>query len=448
MAEKIIIHPLNRGSRPIKLELSVESGRVVSARTGTTYFWNNDKTLEGKEPMDAIQLTQRMCGIDFVSHSLAAVRALEEIAQIEMTVTGLRLRNILLALEMTYGHIAHFYQTALPDYVLFPNAGPFYNGIGDFRLPAATNERLIKNAWRAFDVRQLIHSIMAVIGGKAPHLCGIVFGGVTKNINSSEIIIILSILKDVTGFINNEYTNDLSLVQKAYPQYSSVGNGGGNFLAVGDFPESKRLDLRSSPKVMSNLGSIGMEKARISIDTTCSWFEEKEVVQPALSVELNPVPNKSGAYSWVKGAVYDKKTFETGAIARLVLSGSAATGGLGAVSAMGRHLARLEECKILVGWITAWLENTNLLEKPAVKAKVPAEGEAIGTAEASNGSVVHYISIKKGRIFRYNTLDSYSWNLCPFTREGMAGPLEQALLGLNVTGPVIPVEVIRVARSF
>ncbi|MCL5935631.1 MAG: nickel-dependent hydrogenase large subunit [Firmicutes bacterium] len=444
----VVVHPLNRGIRPIRIELDTDGGKVVGAKAGTTYYWDFANTLKGKDPMDAIQLTQRTSGLDFVAHATAIVRALEEIAAVQLTGIAVLTRNVLLGLDIVYGHITHFYSNVLPDYIPFPEEGPFYNVAGDFRLPPGVRDSMIKNMWRAFEIRQLIHNIMAVLSGKAPHICSVIMGGVTRAVTGAEIVRINSVLKEVAGFVNHEYYNDLVQIEQVYGQYFNIGGGAGNLLTVGEFPRDKAGNCLFSAGV--NFQAARFNKKLISMDFTGAWFEAEGTWEGPLAATLKPKPDKPGGYSWVKGALYGNKTCEVGPLARMALTGNAQITGLGkrAMSVLGRYRARLEECKVLLIQIIGWLEQINPGEKPAEHTEMPEEGEAIGVAEASQGSVVHYVSIKKGKIDKYNVLDAYSWNLCPNTREGLKGPMEQALTGLVVTGPEVTADVLRVARSF
>ena len=448
MPERQVIHPLNRGIRPIRVELEIESGKVVGAKVGTTYYWDFAGTLTGKDPLDAIQLTQRSNGLDFVSHATAAVRAMEAIALAEVGDTALVLRNILLALDMVYGHITHFYQNVLPDYIPFPAEAPFYGATGDFRIIPAVRDSIIKNVWRAFSIRQLIHQMMAMLGGKTPHICSIVFGGVTKTPNSADIIRVNSILKEVAGFINNEYSTDLGQVETTYPQYFRMGAGSGNLLTVGEFPLKKQGHYLIPGR--ANFRSAELDKRLISMDYTGSWFTGESETEGGMAAIVKPSPEKMTAYSWTKGATYDGKTCEVGAFARMTVYGNSAIAGMGnqTGSVLGRYRARLEESKMLLDQISGWLGQLDPAEKPVVKTDVPEKGEAIGVAEASHGSVVHYLKITGNKIERYNVLDSHSWNLCPFTRGGQRGPIEQALIGLSVSVTGLSPDVLRVARSF
>jgi len=448
VAERITIHPLNRGLRPLRLEVEAESGRITSARAGTTYYWDFEKTLRGKDPLDAVQITQRTNGLDFVAHTTASVRALEEMAGVKPPQNSVLCRNILLGLDIIYGHITHFYQTVVPDYVPFPPGGSSY-GLPDLRINGEPAAKIQKNIWASFAARELIHRTMAVIGGKVPHICNVVYGGITYLVNSPDILKIQAILKDISRFITGEYADDLGTLENNYRDYFNIGAGAGNFLSTGEFTTGGPAGSLIPARALIGNKTVEVDKEMISMDCTGSKYKSLGP-EGSLAAELEPVPDKPGGYSWVKGAVFAGTTCEVGALARMTVSGNPAIMGLGetAVSVLGRSRARFEECQILIARINGWLAQLLPDEEYALKSYVPEEGEAVGTAEASHGPVVHYVSVKNNKIHRYNVFDAFSWNLCPLTANRKNGPVEHALTGVAIAIPESPVEIYRVARSF
>jgi hydrogenase large subunit len=80
-------------------------------------------------------------------------------------------------------------------------------------------------------------------------------------------------------------------------------------------------------------------------------------------------------------------------------------------------------------------------------AEIPDEAQGIGLVEAARGSLGHWLSIKRGRIERYQIIAPTTWNFSPRDSEGLPGPLEQALVGLPVGDAELPT-VQHVVRSF
>ena len=58
----IVIDPINRIEGHLKVESKVEGGKVKEARTSGTLFRGFEIFLQGRSPLDAPIITQRVCG--------------------------------------------------------------------------------------------------------------------------------------------------------------------------------------------------------------------------------------------------------------------------------------------------------------------------------------------------------------------------------------------------
>lgn len=452
MAGRFVIHPLNRGVRPIKIVIQNDGGKVSGVEAGTTFYWDFAKSLRGKSPLDAIHFTQRLSGDDFVSHALASTRALEEIVQVKIPLSARIIRNIMLGLQIIYCHITHFYQSVLPDYIMYPGAENLSDISADFRMGKEVTKTIMGHVWYSFEIRRSIQQIFAIISGKAPHVTSIITGGLTRNLTGTDILTIQSIHKQITDFINNEYTYDIYHMKKAYSDTFNIGRNNGRLLAVGEFPQKDKDDYMWPASVIKDAQLEKFDSTKITIECTGSWYEPElgGNYDNPLDLRLKTLPDKPGGYTWIKGALYDKETYEVGALARMMAAENKNITDLGvsAYSVMGRYRARLEECYILSGKIKEWVGMINPKEKAVVKVSLPDKGKAVGVAESAGGPIIHFVSLDGGKIVNYNVLDALSWNLCPTTTQGQRGPLEQALLELPVPNAGIPVVINRVARSF
>ena len=82
-------------------------------------------------------------------------------------------------------------------------------------------------------------------------------------------------------------------------------------------------------------------------------------------------------------------------------------------------------------------------------ATMPDEAQGFGMIEAARGSLGHWLKVKKGRILNYQIVAPTTWNFSPRDAQGVAGALEQALLGASVrAGESNPVAVQHIVRSF
>jgi len=63
VAQRIIVDPVTRIEGHLKIEVEVEDGRVVDAKSSGTLFRGLEIILQGRDPRDAQHITQRICGV-------------------------------------------------------------------------------------------------------------------------------------------------------------------------------------------------------------------------------------------------------------------------------------------------------------------------------------------------------------------------------------------------
>jgi len=100
-----------RGHLKVEVVIDAVNGRqvVVDAKATGTMFRGIETILTNRNPQDAPDITQRICGVCPVSHALAASSALENAARITVPTNARILRNLVLAANFLQSHILHFY---------------------------------------------------------------------------------------------------------------------------------------------------------------------------------------------------------------------------------------------------------------------------------------------------------------------------------------------------
>ncbi|WP_049621198.1 nickel-dependent hydrogenase large subunit [Frateuria defendens] len=78
----------------------------------------------------------------------------------------------------------------------------------------------------------------------------------------------------------------------------------------------------------------------------------------------------------------------------------------------------------------------------------PAEAKGAGPVAAPRGANCHWIRIKDGRIENYQCIVPSTWNGGPRDAKGQIGAFEAALLGMPVSDPEQPLEILRTLHSF
>ncbi len=76
------------------------------------------------------------------------------------------------------------------------------------------------------------------------------------------------------------------------------------------------------------------------------------------------------------------------------------------------------------------------------------DGKGVGIWEAPRGSVAHYMNVEGGKIAGYQVVAPTTWDIAPRDKDGVRGPMEEALIGTPVIEVDRPMNVVRVARSF
>src|SRR5512145_807684 len=127
--KSIILDPVSRIEGHLKVEVVLDTvnGRqvVVDAKATGTLFRGIETILMNRNPQDAPDITQRICGVCPVSHALAASSALENAARLTVPANARILRNLVLAANFLQSHILHFYVLSALDFVDGPAMPPW-----------------------------------------------------------------------------------------------------------------------------------------------------------------------------------------------------------------------------------------------------------------------------------------------------------------------------------
>ena len=494
METKITIDPLVRVEGHLKVECVVEDGKVKQADCSGPMFRGFERLLIGRDPLDAQQIAQRVCGVCPAVHGMAATLALDEALGVNASIpdNGRIVRNLILASNFLQSHILHFYHLAALDYVdctkvagydgadpglksvaLFIDRGelspfaPRYEG--DYRLPAEVDRAAVSHYLQALVMRRKAHEMLAIFGGKMPHYVGIVPGGVTEQVTPDKIANFMGRLDEINTFVTDVMIPDALAVAGAYQDYFAIGRGVGEFLSWGGFDQDvTETDLTKRPRFFA-AGTAKMDgsaspvdPAKIREDLRYSHFADADTGLPPTQGVTEP--DMSKGHTWLKAPRYDGRPVEVGPLARTVvgyLAGHAPTKKLTdsamsqlgitpeqMVSTMGRHVARVLEAKMIAEAMGDWLLELKPGEPAATPITIPDEGSGMGLVEGPRGSLLHTIDIKDRKIARYQLVVPTTWNCSPKDDRDQPGPVETALIGAAVKDPENPFEIVRIVRSF
>lgn len=494
--EKIIIDPVTRIEGHLKVEIMLDKGKVKEAKTSGTLFRGFEIILKGRDPRDASQITQRVCGVCPIAHATASVFALDQAFGLEGKIphNARIIRNLILGSNFLQSNILHFYHLAALDFVdlarLVKYEGrdekvkalkKFFAGgnsslflpryEGDYRLDDRVNEELASHYLLALEVRRKTHEMLAIFGGKMPHNVGIVAGGVTERPSVDKITSFLWKVNEIREFIDNVYLSDVRKIAEKYGDYLEIGASGYNFLSYGAFNldsseanQNRENCLYKQGLVDSTLNYRDLQPARITEQVKNSWYRDKTTNRHPSYGDTIPSENKSGGYSWIKAPRYQGEPCEVGPLARLAVgyfrNHSPVRDLVESIlsrmklkfsnlsSCLGRHLARALDTKLVADAMAEWVVQLKPGDPVYIPYELPAEAEGMGLSEAPRGAVGHWLRIKKGVIDNYQLVVPTTWNASPHDDSGRPGPMEKALIGVKIKDSQNPLEAVRIIRSF
>jgi Ni,Fe-hydrogenase I large subunit len=224
---KVIIDPLPRIEGHLRIDTRVEDGRVVEAWSKGEMFRGFEALLVGRGPLDAPPITQRICGVCPVSHTVASCKAVEAALGLKVPANGDYLRNLVLGANYLQSHILHFYQLSALDFV----------NIEALRAYEGRDPVLREVKAEALEIRQEAHRMAAMFGGKRPHPAALIHGGVTCGVDAEAVDDFRMRLARVKRFVANVYLPGVLAAARLFPDYARTGRGVPNFLAFGVFDE-------------------------------------------------------------------------------------------------------------------------------------------------------------------------------------------------------------------
>jgi ferredoxin hydrogenase large subunit/hydrogenase large subunit len=472
--------------------------RIVEARSAGEMFRGFEMILEGRDPLDAQQIVQRICGVCPIAHGLASVRAQEMAYGIQPSPNGRLLQNLILAADTLQSHILHFYQFTAVDFVdtsailqyagqdatlrklkawlQTATAGPagtrstlagaplFPRFEGKYADDLGLNCAVLAHYAEALEVRRMAHEMGAVFAGRMPHAASIIPGGCTQAPTEEGIKNYRTRLDRVRRFVEHVLLPDVIATARAFPQYWEMGTGYGHMLCYGGMELGQGPERLFGPGVLIGGKWATLDQAAITEEVASSWFSSASGLPPARGRTM-PAPQKPGAYSWLKAPRYRGLPMEVGPLARILVNCHAPgawpgkqevdllLGRLGVrleklVSVLGRIACRGLEAVLIARQAARWLDQLDPKEPAVVDFKPAERAAAFGLVEAPRGALGHWLEIENGKIARYQCVVPTTWNFSPRDDAGRPGPVEKALEGLEVADPEQPLEVGRVARSF
>ena len=484
---RLILGPFNRVEGDLEVQLEVADDRVIEARVNAPMFRGFERMLIGRDPVDALTIAPRICGICSVSQSVAAAKALADASGVVMPPNGQHAINLMLACENLADHLTHFYMFFMPDFTRKVYAGRSWFGEAQRRFAALVGDQTGAGLHNrtALAARARWLELMGALGGKWPHTGAVLPGGTSRAIESTERVRLLSRLREMRAFLEQTLfgtpleevaaLDSLSALQRwqsrapgsdmalfidiaADADLDTLGSGPGRYLSYGAYAQVAGGHVLGQGVWDAALQQrLALDATQISEDMRHAWLSEGEGGQP-----LHPMagltqvqPDKAGAYTWNKAPRLAGQVVETGAIARQLVDGQPLIRALALVhggTVYTRVLARLMEIARILPLMEQWLMALQAREPFHQLQAMPDQAQGIGLSEAARGALGHWLKIANGRIVHYQIVAPTSWNFSPRDAAGTPGALEAALVGALIDSSVgergQSVAVQHIVRSF
>lgn len=455
---RVVVGPFNRVEGDLEVHLDVEDGIVVSAQVTVPLYRGFEQILVGRPFEDALVLAPRICGICSVSQSLAVARAISDFSGLAPTPNGHRAAALAHAAENLADHLTHFYLFFMPDFARAHHAAaPWHGAIAErFTAVKGTAARDVLPA------RARLLETMGLIAGKWPHSLAFRAGGTTRALDLGGIVRLRGILADVRAFAEEvlfgrrleaiaalETLGDLDRIASGPGDFAAflrlattlglhdLGRGPGSVMSVGAYPGvgAGDGDVFASGVLDTGTGAReAFELERIVEDPSRSWLSGE--AGPPARAASEPDIERDGAYSWAKAPRYGGRTVEVGALARQLVDGSALAAALvapsGGTHVAGRVVMRLVETARVLLAMERWVDGLERGAPFCAEGSMPTDGSGVGLVEAARGSLAHWMTVRGGRITRYQIVAPTTWNFSPRDGAGLPGPLEGALVGVRV----------------
>jgi hydrogenase large subunit len=470
------------------------------------------------------------------------VRAVEDALKITIPNNARILRNLIEGIQYVQDHVIHFYHLHALDWVdvtsalqadpeatsklaqsisdwpvssadyfqgvkdkltAFVNSGqlgPFANGYWGhpaYKLPPEANLMAVGHYLQALDWQKDVIRVHAILGSKNPHPQTYLVGGMAVTldpnsesaVNANKLALIGELFAKARTFVEQVYIPDLLAVAPFYLEYAGLGEGLGNFMVYGEFPDAAGTMLFPGGLILNRdlTQVVPLDQAKIAEYVTHSWYEYGGGDQAALHPwQGETKPNYTGPtppydalltdakYTWLKAPRYDGKAVEVGPLARVLVAYVSGQPDVKAVadlvlktlgvgpevlfSTLGRTAARGIETLVVAQKIDAWRQELaasmgtgDLKVHNGDKwdpATWPAESQGFGPMEAPRGALGHWVRIKDGKIDNYQAVVPSTWNGSPRDAGGQRGAYEAALIGTPVADPEQPIEILRTIHSF
>ena len=547
--KRVVVDPITRIEGHLRIEAQMDGNKIANAYSSGTMVRGIEVILRGRDPRDAWAFAQRICGVCTLVHGLASIRSVEDALNYSIPRNADLIRNLMSGAQYIHDHVMHFYHLHALDWVdvvsalsadpkatsqlaqslsSYPKSSPGYfsdmqkklKGFVDggqlgifanaywghpaYKLPPEANLMAVSHYLEALTWQRDVAKLQTIFGGKNPHP-NFVVGGVPcpidlnsdSAINANRLSQVQDIINQMRTFVDQVYVPDTLAIAGFYKDWTTRGEGLGNFMTYGDFPSRGMADpsgfMIPSGAILNRdletIHDVDMNATdEIQEHVSHSWYDYEGGKDKGLhpydgETNLNytgPKPpyqhlDVDQSYSWMKSPRWKGHAMEVGPLARVLMlyaRGHEQTKELVTMtlrkldvpvtalfSTLGRTAARTLETKIMADAMQGWMDEltanikagdtrtfNEVLWEPS---SWPKQARGVGFMEAPRGGLAHWIVIKDEKISNYQAVVPSTWNAGPRDMNGQPGAYEAALQDNHTLhDSEQPIEILRTIHSF
>ena len=373
------VDPVTRvaGALAFQAQVDLKEGRVTEAYSEAVMFRGYELILRGRDPLEAIDISSRACGVCGGVHSTCAAMAMEMAFGVVPPPLAMVARNLAEAAELLYDHCLSLFLLAGPDYSeamvrrtnpslwakaersLAPGAGT-HGFVTIAEVMTAMNPLTGALYLEALQVTRSGREIVSLVYGKYPHPSAVAPGGLGTRLDHSTLNQVLARivrLLDYAKRVAAIWDDLVDFFYEADPRYRQVGVRRTNLLVTGMWDDPNAYDAvyehadewgsqrMSPPGVVidgrlrtSRLRQINVGMEEFVAHSFYQDWEEQPLKEAPDGAPLSPfhpwnkstIPrperrNWKERYSWSTEPRWDREPMECGPLARQWMAATVGT---------------------------------------------------------------------------------------------------------------------------
>ncbi len=425
---RIAIDPVTRVEGHGKVTILLDDdNRIHQVRLHIVEFRGFEAFIEGRPYWEVPVTVQRLCGICPVSHQLAAVKAMDQIAGYGvMPPTAEKLRRLMHYGQILQSHAVHFFHLASPDLLL-----GFDSDLTRRNIVGVAND-FPDIAKQGVFTRKFGQEVIRHISGKRIHGVGAIPGGMNKALTLVERDEMLAGVDQIVEWSRGAVRMVENLHQSNPGFYKTFGDCRANMMGLVDAHGA--LDLYH-----------GGLRALDADGGTIFDHVDYRVYQDRLQEEVKPWSYMKFPHIKTLGA--DRGWYRVGPLARVQLCDVIPTPlaeaervtfmalgeGKPSHGALLFHWARMIEALHAAEAIRDLLNDPDITGAELMADKGARRGEAVGVIEAPRGTLFHHYRVNDDDLVTYCNLIVSTTNNNQAMNETIRTVASQYLTGREIT---------------